>query len=433
MRIFILSILAIMCNMAVAQPISQQFYLKWTAPIGLTTYRTQMQWDAKKGLIWVGSNGVSRTRQQDPRDGMYVLKGKTGGVMNRFVPEDMKDGDVNGVALYKKWAFWGSDDGKVYAFKNRKPVWTYAVPTLAQNSHFQGDIEGQPALGDVNGDGFPDVVVAAENYGLIVLDGKTGTEIWAFAGTRGNGYGLNSPALVDLDGDGLQDVIWGTRTDKIYKAPGAQWGNYGDYVFALNGSDGSVMWQYPLESALHASPLVREENGEVAIYIAETYSSIHRFDVNGNRQFHTAQGMPTLGISAYFSSPAITDENRLIIGTSWWGEEDGIWVMDLNQDFFDAEQEARDLMVGAKTFHQAGRVSATARMGDVYDHPGREAFIGTETGELFVFGAEGKLLYRLALEAGVEAPVMIADVDKDGKDELLVACLDGMLYCYERK
>jgi hypothetical protein len=76
-------------------------------------------------------------------------------------------------------------------------------------------------------------------------------------------------------------------------------------------------------------------------------------------------------------------------------------------------------------------VSATAVTGDLLPAEGDEAVIGTESGELLVFSSQGELLQRLELPAGLEAPALIADIDGDGRLELLLACLDGQLYCYE--
>ncbi|MBU7026885.1 MAG: VCBS repeat-containing protein [Theionarchaea archaeon] len=61
-----------------------------------------------------------------------------------------------------------------------------------------------PVLADLNEDGKLDVVVQSENY-LCLLDGSSGNIIWSEPGI--GTYGSSSPAIADVDGDGKAEIV----------------------------------------------------------------------------------------------------------------------------------------------------------------------------------------------------------------------------------
>jgi len=76
-------------------------------------------------------------------------------------------------------------------------------------SNGDGDYGGL-ALGDVNNDGWPDVVTAGSSS-VCALDGRDGTELWCQAsiGYTMDPLGYNYPAIADMDGDGRAEVTMG--------------------------------------------------------------------------------------------------------------------------------------------------------------------------------------------------------------------------------
>jgi hypothetical protein len=55
----------------------------------------------------------------------------------------------------------------------------------------------------------------------------------------------------------------------------------------------------------------------------------------------------------------------------------------------------------------------------------------TEMGDLFLAKTDGTEIQQLKFNVGAEASVFIKDIDQDGKLEILIASLDGYLYCYK--
>lgn len=64
------------------------------------------------------------------------------------------------------------------------------------------------ALGDLEGDGWPEVITAGSNQ-VCALNGQTGAEKWCLGGLAHPDFatsGYNFPSVVDMDGDGLAEV-----------------------------------------------------------------------------------------------------------------------------------------------------------------------------------------------------------------------------------
>ena len=99
---------------------------------------------------------------------------------------------------------------------------------------------GEPAVGDIDGDGSPEVVVGTGRGALYVInaDGtiRDGFPVWTigrepeeFADLKKWDQGIgNAPALYDLDGDGELEIIVGALDQRLYvwSADGADWGPY---------------------------------------------------------------------------------------------------------------------------------------------------------------------------------------------------------------
>jgi hypothetical protein len=72
-----------------------------------------------------------------------------------------------------------------------------------------------PAIGDVNGDGLPDVIMPADSGALMAFDSLTGQAAAGFPKWTG-GWSLFSPAIGDVNGDGHTDVAVATREGYVH-------------------------------------------------------------------------------------------------------------------------------------------------------------------------------------------------------------------------
>ncbi|WP_425832129.1 FG-GAP repeat domain-containing protein [Streptomyces fractus] len=147
-------------------------------------------------------------------------------------------------------------------------VWAYSGTSLVNGSPkllWKATVPGEVhniATGDVNGDGTPDVAVAADNA-TAVLDGKTGKVLSTI---DGKGAYVRSVTVADVNGDGKAEILVPTDALRVYAASGKQLWSYsapsdtGDVVFSDTVvADGQVYTQYSSLGAISSSDAV--ENG----------------------------------------------------------------------------------------------------------------------------------------------------------------------------
>jgi len=159
------------------------------------------------------------------------------------------DVDADGHDDFIAGAYYGNGSRKgyarVYSGKTGKLLYT-----LNGKSNYDGFGVSVSAAGDVNADGYADVIVgshlddtSATDAGLAqVFSGKDGSLLYAWPGDGANDrFGLTSNGAGDVNKDGYDDLIVGAYYTGGGTAPG--------YVKVFSGKDGKLLYKFTGSSA----------------------------------------------------------------------------------------------------------------------------------------------------------------------------------------
>ncbi|MCK4353498.1 PQQ-binding-like beta-propeller repeat protein, partial [candidate division WOR-3 bacterium] len=108
-----------------------------------------------------------------------------------------------------------------------------------------GDINygNSPLAGDLNRDGWDDIVIGDGSGYVYAIDGPTGNELWHHQVSGAIG---TPPGLADFNLDTILDVVIGSVNDTVY---------------ALNGIDGTLLWAYGTGGPIqYCAPLLVDIN-----------------------------------------------------------------------------------------------------------------------------------------------------------------------------
>jgi len=148
-------------------------------------------------------------------------------------------GDLNGDGYLNLVS--ADRNGVIYALDGRQGG-------LIWNSEFRsggGPMLSSPLLADINEkDGHLDVVIGSTTRGVLAIDGGTMRQIW----TGGVGSAVqSSPAAADINGDGTVDIFVGTVQGR---------------VICLDGRQGGIVWTFDAGSPVKTSPVLMDIDGD---------------------------------------------------------------------------------------------------------------------------------------------------------------------------
>ena len=248
-------------------------------------------------------------------------------------------------------------------------------------------------LGDVNQDGFPDVIVGApladpggknEAGCAFIYSGKDGTLIWRFDGEEGGRLGISVAPAGDVNRDGYPDAIVGAP-ETLTGGPGS--------AFVYSGKDGTVIWRFDGGGNILGLGITVDGAGDV------------------NRD-----GFPDVIVGANSSNPrGMTEAGSAFV----YSGKDGtvIWQLD-----------------GAAPFDRLGR--AVAGAGDVNQDGFSDVIVGAAlaspgllqlvAGSAFVYsGKDGTVIWRFDGGAPFDqlgsSVAGAGDVNRDGFADVIVA------------
>jgi len=286
-----------------------------------------------------------------------------------------------------------------------------SVPAVAQNTDdgpgFPQDIddwEGSAAIGDLDGDGSPEIVAGAFAFHA------DGSRVAGFP-VAIPGTGSTSPALADLDGDGADEVIYACTDSRLSDS--------GVYVFDGRGAT----WPgFPRLGVIdsRSSPAVDDVDGDgvkdIVIGATLPVSGVYAYSSLGG---DLLPGFPVATGAWVYATPAL-------------GDFDGDGVADIM--IGSRYPAGRIFAIRGDGSHLAGwpktitsGIEAPATLVDV-DRDGRmEAFVPSTGGWIFGLDGEASALPGFPVYVGgaFRTAAAAGDVGADGITDLVVRAENG--------
>ncbi len=290
------------------------------------------------------------------------------------------------------------------------------------------------AIGDLDGDGWPDVLTDI-NYSMTAIDGRTGNTLWTGPSSSGKNKGsCGAVGMADLDGDGVAEGYLGSKI--VNGATGALRGNgsegdgmgignsYGHSVAAdldndgvrevIVGNaaydpDGNTIWENGgtdgtvaiADLDLDGSPEIVSVGNYGVITMDSEGREIWSFDIGG----------------ALASTPVIADVD---------GDGYPEAIIPTSAALFVIDRDGNELYTVTPTGSGSGRGGASA-----YDLNGDGAWEIVWAGPsstMIIDGASGDILTEYTgTNTSCAGPVPIVDLDGDGHAEIVVVTSGGKI------
>ncbi|WAB84037.1 DUF4214 domain-containing protein [Microcella daejeonensis] len=303
-----------------------------------------------------------------------------------------------------------------------------------------GDVWSSPAVGDVTGDGRPEIVIGGLNSiarvydlqgALIATLDPGGAD---FAARTGATHA--SPALGDLDGDGVNDVVI-SNTGSVMAAFSVRGGTVRQLIRV---TEPRAFEAGP--NGLFATPALGYVDGNAQLDVV-TASWGQLVDAWSGTSGNRISGWPHWVKDTVWSSPAIGDvdgdgDSEIVVG----GDCDGsgelqpcfgtagggyLWAFNLDGSLLWRHFVPNQVVWSSPALADLngdGALDVVAGTGAYWPEPrGREV--------VAVNGRNGQRMWTASTDARVVGSPSIADVDGDGKPEVFVVSRGGRMHSFQ--
>ena len=301
--------------------------------------------------------------------------------------------------------------------------WTVSFPAIEGPDSQTGklysttSVTTAPAFADINGDGSIDIVVGVggdsfgdagsnvvgqpgDKGGIYALD-KNGNILWfhqskdMIGGATNTGDGrpdgvYGSPVVFDIDGDGVREVIVGSWDQSLW---------------VLDGRNGAVEKEIHLADTIWSTPRIADITGD------NRFEMLISADITANAHAGTTTGgiFHVIGSDGSQNVPGfdrpVGNPSYLELRGKW--EEQSLWSSPVTADI-DGDGNLEIVYGTGNYFHDH-----RGQYVRVWEHDGTEKF-------------------QLSTLGRTMATPLVADLDGDGRLELVAATLDGYVHAWDQ-
>ncbi|GMU83030.1 MAG: hypothetical protein AMXMBFR47_29010 [Planctomycetota bacterium] len=406
-----------------------QLDLLWNADVGPTQwYATILPIDGK---IYVPTTGKEFEGAEDAYDGVVLVDGKTGSANLIFQSPDRHPRDVMGIAAGDEMIFAACRNGLVYGLSpNGVQRWRASAG---------GTVATVPVAFDANGDGRTDVAVMTTNGHATTLNGESGRPIWnaalEIAPKSVDEFPLfASPEQAALAGAFSVGAAPGGRGTALYATTS------GGNVYCLTPNRGTALWSGRVGRTIAGGLMLVPREGDAAsgLYVGDGSGGVLSF-LHAGRDARVAelwrlQTQWNDGLAAPIRTISIPGTTGQAIVACTLGHPEAISTP--------GEGHATVSLLNERgvewRFPVDGVIRGAPAVADINADRRPEIIVATSLlqptnevgGFLYVISSEGHCLRRLPLEHGVSSSPVVADVDGDGRLEVLVVLRSGRMRCY---
>ncbi len=285
----------------------------------------------------------------------------------------------------------GSDDFNIYALNgtNGSKLWNYST---------EGAVGSSPSLANVTGSGDDlEVIVGSFDNSVYVLNGTNGSKIW---NVSLGGYVWSSPAIDDVDNDNLLDIVIGSDNWTIY---------------AFNGT-GGLIWNFTAEDSIWSSPVIANITQDEFIEVIFTSYDNNTYVLNGSN------GSKIWNFSALNmieSSPAVDDINNDNLLEVVFGSYD-------NKIYALNGTNGNELW----NFSTNDWVISSPVIANITGDNTLKIVVGSDDGTVYALSGDGSSFWNFTVPTGgrIESSPAIADMNDDGINDVIVASSDNRVY-----
>ncbi|MBN2363418.1 PQQ-binding-like beta-propeller repeat protein [candidate division WOR-3 bacterium] len=299
------------------------------------------------------------------------------------------------------------DDGSV--------IWSFGD----DYNPYLGGFGAVDARRDFNGDGITDVAaVASSNQdgngykSVFLFNGSTGDSLWRhYINIAGLSSGYSVISIDDVNGDSLPEVVAGFGGDGSTK-----------FVRALNGADGSFLWEFN-QTASGAKELLELgiPDSTPDVIVANYWSDIYRIDgETGALVWHQSIGAGTAGVIQIEMIPDVNQNGYDDILVANFSSASGIFCLE-------GKDGSTVWFMPTQDYRSYGVVAISDIDGDGI----HEALAGDQSGRIYIYsGAGDSLIYYDDLPSRIYTVENMGSIDGIPGDEILVGLDNGQVFCF---